>query len=101
MNAPRRWKDTPDAPVGVRELLAAGRPPRAIDGATFERGATRVARLGAAPVAVAAGAAVGLWAKLAAAAVIGVASVGAVVAVRQVAAADAERGVAARAEAEA
>ena len=87
MTAPRRWKDTPDAPVGVRELLSAGRAPRALDGAAFDRGAARVAKLGAAPVAAAAaGAAVGMWTKLAAAAVIGVASVGAVVAVKQVAA---------------
>jgi len=101
MNAPRRWKDTPDAPVGVRELLSAGRQPRAIDGATLDRGALRVAKLGAAPAAAAAGVAVGLWTKLAAAAVIGMAGVGAVVAVRHVEAVEAERGMAARAEAEA
>ena len=100
MTAPRRWKDTHDAPVGVRELLSAARPPRAIDGATFERGATRVARLGAAPAAAAAGVAIGIWTKLAAAAVIGVAGVGAVAAVKHVVAADAERAVLERAEAD-
>ena len=79
MSAPRRWKDTHDAPVGVRELLSAARTPstRAMDAASFARGARRLAQLGAAPAA--AGVAVGLWTKLAAAAVIGLASVGAAV----------------------
>ncbi len=80
MRAPRRWKDAPGAPVGVRELLSAGRPPRGLDEASFERGARRIARLSAAPVAGAA--ALGLWTKLAAAALIGAASVGAVAWVR-------------------
>jgi hypothetical protein len=100
MTEPRRWKDTHDAPVGVRELLSASRagpPRRALDRATFEQGAARVARLGSLPVAAAAGVAVGVWTKLAAAAVIGVAGVGAVLAVKHIVTADAERAVLERA----
>lgn len=80
MTEPRRWKDSPDAPIGMRELLSAARPTRPIDERARTRGALRVAKLGVAPAAAAA--AVGIWTKLAAAGVIGLAAVGTVVAAR-------------------
>ncbi len=79
MNAPRRWKDSPDAPVGVRELLGGARPRRAIDESALRRGAERVAKLGAAPAAAAA--VVSVWVKLAAAGVLAASVAGTVVAV--------------------
>jgi hypothetical protein len=78
VSEPRRWRDDADAPVGMRELLAASRPTRAMDDRSFRRGAARVGRLGAAPAAAAV--AVGIWTKLATAGVIGIAAVGTVVA---------------------
>ena len=78
MSAPRRWKDSPDAPVGMRELLGSARPSRPLDDATFKRGAERLARASVAPAAVAA---IGIWTKLAAAGVVGLAAAGTVVAV--------------------
>jgi hypothetical protein len=82
MSAPRRWKETHDAPVGVRELLGAARAARALPPASFRENATKIAKLSAAPAAAATGVAVGLWVKVAAAAVIGLASAGTVVAVK-------------------
>ena len=79
MSEPRRWKDSPDAPLGMRELLASARPTRALDDVGRRRGATRIARLGVAPAAAAA--AVGIWTKLAAAGAIGLAAVGTVVSI--------------------
>jgi hypothetical protein len=87
MSRPTRWIESHDAPIGVRELLSAARPTRAIDDARRERGAARVAKLGAAPVAAAA---VSTWVKLAAAAGIGLATTTAVVATRSFASHDAE-----------
>ncbi len=78
-SAPRRWKDSPDAPVGMRELLGSARPTRPLDEGTFRRNATRVAKLSVAPAAAAA--TISIWAKLAAAGAIGLAATGAVVAV--------------------
>lgn len=76
MSEPRRWKDSADAPIGVRELLrearAAGGAP-AFDDAVRRRGQARIAKLAALPVA--AGAATALWSKLAAAGLVGVAAV--------------------------
>jgi hypothetical protein len=77
MSEPRRWKDSPDAPVGMRELLHSSRASRPLDEAAFRRGAARVATFSVAPAAVAA---VSVWAKLAAAGVVGLAAAGAVVA---------------------
>lgn len=68
MSAPRRWKDSPDAPIGVRELLSSARPRASMDSVAFERGAKRVAKLGVAPAV----AAVSVWAKVAAAGFVGV-----------------------------
>lgn len=78
MSEPRRWKDSPDAPVGMRELLGAARPSRPLDEATFKRGAGRLSPASVAPAAIAA---VSIWSKLAAAGAIGLVAVGAVVAV--------------------
>jgi len=61
----------------MRELLGSARPSRPLDDATFKRGAERLARVSAAPAAVAA---IGTWTKLAAAAVVSLAAVGTVVA---------------------
>jgi hypothetical protein len=79
MTAPRRWKDSLDAPLGVRDLLAASRPPRALDRAAFERGRSRVATVALAPAAAAAIASV--WPKLAAAGLVAVAAAGTAVAI--------------------
>ncbi|MBX3185762.1 MAG: hypothetical protein KF819_02055 [Labilithrix sp.] len=75
MTEPRRWKDSPDAPIGVRELLGAARPTRPIDRVVLERGASRVSAIASIPLAAA------LWPKLAAA-VIGVSAIGLVAGVR-------------------
>jgi hypothetical protein len=66
MSAPRRWKDSPTAPVGVRELLAVARAPRRLGEAAFERGERRVSAFATAAPIAAAG--LGIWPKLAAAA---------------------------------
>ena len=79
MSEPRRWRDTPDAPVGMRELLGSAKPTRPLDERAFRRGAQRVAKLSVAPAAIAVGASV--WTKLAAAAVVGLAAVGTTVAI--------------------
>lgn len=79
MNPPRRWKESSDAPVGVRDLLAAGRKPRALDDGAFRRGQERVAAMTLAPAAAAAIASV--WTKLAAAGAVVVATAGTVVAI--------------------
>lgn len=76
MSEPRRWKDSPNAPVGMRELLGAARRTRTLDEATFARGAHRVARLSVVPATVAA---TSVWAKLAAAGALGVVTIGTVV----------------------
>ena len=89
MTAPRRWKDSPDAPVGVRELLSAARPTRAIPEETFARGVAKVAQRTAVPVAAAT--AIGLWTKIAIAGVALVAVTGSVVGVRAMTAHDAQR----------
>lgn len=89
MNAPRRWKDSPDAPIGVRELLSAARPTRAIPEDTFARGVAKVAQRTAVPVAAAT--AIGLWTKIAIAGVALVAVTGSVVGVRAMATHDAQR----------
>jgi hypothetical protein len=81
MSEPRRWKDSPDAPVGMRELLGSARRSRPLDESTFRRGAERVARFSVAPATVAA---VSIWAKLAAAGLVGVAAAGTFVAVEAV-----------------
>ena len=74
---PRRWKDSPDAPVGMRELLGSARKTRPLDPETFERGAVKFATLSAVPIAVG----LGLWAKVAIAGVVLLAGAGAFVAV--------------------
>src|SRR5262245_15897438 len=83
MSEPRRWKDSPDAPIGVRELISSAPAKRPFDDRAFRRGAERVARISAAPAAAAAIASV--WTKLAAAGAIGLAAAGTVVAVDMVA----------------
>jgi type IV secretory pathway VirB10-like protein len=77
MSEPRRWKDSADAPLGMRELLRSARPSRPLEDDTFRRGASRVAKLSVAPAAAAA---VSVWVKLAAAGAIGLAAVGSFVA---------------------
>lgn len=73
MGAPTRWKDSPDAPVGMRELIHSAKRSRPMDDKSFERGAARVAKISVVPAA----AAIGVWAKLAAAGVaVGLAAVG-------------------------
>jgi hypothetical protein len=84
MSEPRRWKDSPDAPIGMRELLGSARPTRPLDEVTFRRNAKTIAKLPsqwktAAPAAAAA--TISIWTKLAAAGAIGLAATGAVVAV--------------------
>jgi hypothetical protein len=76
---PTRWKDAPDAPIGMRELLGSARPTRPLDELTFRRNAKTIARLSVAPAAAAA--TISIWTKLAAAGAIGLAATGAVVAV--------------------
>jgi hypothetical protein len=80
MSEPRRWKDAPDAPIGVRELLSSARTTRSLDDVARRRNASRVGKLTVAPAAAAA--AVGIWTKLAAAGVVGLAAVGTVVTVQ-------------------
>jgi hypothetical protein len=76
MSEPTRWKDAPNAPIGMKELLRSAKPSRAMDEATFMRNADKVAKIAIAPAAAAA---ISVWAKLAAAgAVIGLATVGTV-----------------------
>lgn len=78
MSEPTRWKDATNAPIGMKELLRAAKPSRAMDEATFMRNADKVAKIAIAPAAAAA---ISVWAKLAAAgAVIGLATVGTVAA---------------------
>jgi hypothetical protein len=71
--------DSKDAPLGVRDLLRAGRPPRPLDDRTFRRAQERIATMTLAPAAAAAIASV--WTKLAAAGAIVAATTGAVVAI--------------------
>lgn len=78
MSAPTRWKDSPDAPVGMRELLGSAKRSVPLDEATQARLATRIARTSIVPAA-AASATIGIWAKLAAAGAIGLAAAGTVV----------------------
>ena len=78
MSEPRRWKDSADAPVGMRELLASARPSRSIDDATFRRGAKRIASVSLAPTTILLAS---FWTKLAAAGAIGLATAGTVAAV--------------------
>jgi hypothetical protein len=78
VSAPRRWKDSPDAPIGMRELLSSAKKTTPIDERSFERGRGRIATLSIAPAAALA---VGTWMKLALAGVVGIAATGAVVAV--------------------
>ena len=75
--APRRWKDSADAPVGMRELLGSARKTRSMDPEAFERGAVKFATISAVPVAVG----LGLWAKVAIAGVVLLAGAGVFVAV--------------------
>lgn len=96
MNAPRRWKDSPNAPVGVRELLSAARPSRVIPEETFARGVAKVAQRTAVPVAAAT--AIGLWTKIAIAGVALVAVTGSVVGVRVVMAPEAQHPLPAEAQ---
>lgn len=74
MNEPRRWKDSPSAPIGMRELLGAARPTRALEPAVFRRGGERIAKLSLAPAAAVA--AISVWSKLAAAGALGLIAVG-------------------------
>jgi hypothetical protein len=80
MSEPRRWRDSTDAPVGMRELLGSAQRSRPLDDGTFRRGAERVAKFSVAPAAaVAVG--MSVWTKLAAAGILGLAAAGAVVVV--------------------
>lgn len=76
MSEPRRWKDSADAPIGMRELLVSAQAPRPLDERAFRRGQSRVARLGVVPAAAAA---VSVWVKVAAAGAVGLAATTAVV----------------------
>lgn len=73
MSEPRRWKHSPDAPVGMRELLGSARPLRPLDEAIFHRGARRVATFSVAPAVAGA---VSVWTKLAAAGALGLVAAG-------------------------
>ncbi len=75
MSEPRRWKDSPDAPIGMRELLGSAPRSRPLDEAAFRRGARRVAAFSVAPAAAVAAS---FWTKLAAAGALGLATAGAI-----------------------
>lgn len=78
MSEPRRWKDAPDAPVGMRDLLRSARPTRPLEHETFDRGERRVAKLAFLPASIVV---FGVWSKLAVAGSLGLAMAAAVIVV--------------------